>query len=315
MLVLLRTLCCACFLCLCSAFICMPIATAVFGVTSVLQEYASEGGFISLDLSTDAILYYISIIYAFFLSLFFLSWLIAYLTPLSIQHKSAFNGAKLYTPKLNKSQQAIWNSCLKRFGIKRCKLLLANTPMVNAYALSNLYQKEVVITKRLFNSISEDELCFLLSHELAHIKCRDALVSASWLGAMNTLSLIGSTLIRIETAFLNSILAMFRARNLLEMIIALPISMLAFLIHYLNLVTRRIGLWSFFKFYTLLDRWCSRRVEIRCDLLAVKSSKQALRGSTLLLERLPNGGEFSFSWLMRSHPSNKKRLKRIQCAI
>jgi heat shock protein HtpX len=95
-------------------------------------------------------------------------------------------------------------------GIARPLLLVGDVGQPNAFAIGGgLGRGAVVVDRRLFGLLTQDELSAILAHELAHIDHRDSLVQTFGFSALQTLSgvvlLVVAPVLILSTGFARAV--------------------------------------------------------------------------------------------------------------
>ena len=70
-------------------------------------------------------------------------------------------------PKIHQLAETAAN----RLNMEVPKLFIVQDPYINAYAMGIWGQKSVVLHSKTVEAMNDDELCYILGHEFAHIKC------------------------------------------------------------------------------------------------------------------------------------------------
>ena len=83
-------------------------------------------------------------------------------------------GVKEADPESYRELHAMLESLSSKAGIRKPKLMIAETPVPNAFAYgSPLSGPRVAVTRGLLNNLSNEEIEAVLGHELGHLKHRD----------------------------------------------------------------------------------------------------------------------------------------------
>ena len=170
---------------------------------------------------------------------------------------------------------------------------------VNAFVISPLGRHAMVFHAGLINSLSYEELEFVIAHELTHLKCKDARTSTYWITAAR--SLFWGVQMHIKV--INSISRVASILTL-SMLIVSPL----ILFGKITLVAFKIstGLFRFF------DLAIGRQMEYRCDRIAAQFT--SAEGGVSLLQRF-RSFEGTFGVLFATHPKPINRLKRLKKII
>jgi Zn-dependent protease with chaperone function len=200
---------------------------------------------------------------------------------------------------------------VKKFGISGVQLYVdGDIKTVNAYAISGMRRKAVVITLGLINKMydhadGDSKLALegirgILGHELSHIANRDSLPAI--------LTIANESAIRLIDKFIYSIFkiisSVFRIIPYIGSTISYAFMSIYKLLHFFMMKSYQL---LFMPLYRLLQKAMSRSVEFRCD----REAAYAFGGSRIAagLDVLGPGAYFS---LFSTHPRTKTRIKKVQ---
>lgn len=168
--------------------------------------------------------------------------------------------------------------------VKSPVLWIARTRGLNGFAWSGLFRRHIVITQGLLDRLDERALQFVLAHELSHLKHGDIGASRLW-----------SSMLHLELK--------------LRLLVAHGIQALAGS-DMARLSLQVMRLWSRLLFLILLplDRWASRRIELRADRegAMLTSASDGIRA----LEALSHGRIEPRHW-MSGHPPLDQRIASL----
>lgn len=197
----------------------------------------------------------------------------------------------------------------KKFAVKNVKLLISKTNKVNAYAISSLRKKIVVVTLGLLlhirkNCNSEQEfqtaVKAIMAHEMSHLVNKDFLPTLLLFANQKATNFI---LFFINAIFNILIILLCRIPiigNVLFITINIMYQMVNFSLRFF---------YNFFiiNIYNLLKLHISRKTEFRCDYQAAL----ACGGNNVAfaLSFLGSGGYIT---IFSTHPRTKSRIKYVQ---
>lgn len=224
--------------------------------------------------------------------------------PLRTQVKSALGAstwAMTSRVKPGATLHDVFMSVKRDAGVhKPVSLYLVKTNAPLAFAMGAPFRGTVVLSEGLVNGLAPDEVCWVIAHELAHIRYRDMLLGALWISSIRGLNWFE----RLKIAVINLLirtLAMLRAPGLLIRLLVSTVS--------LALSVLWLGRWVALKLFLLVDRWVSRRTEFRADKFAGKviGGEPGARA----LHRLGGDAEPLFNGLFATHPKISVRIERL----
>jgi Zn-dependent protease with chaperone function len=85
------------------------------------------------------------------------------------QHQRLMEQAFRITPKTSPNLIRIFRKCQSLLGANNVEVFVAKSPVLNAYTFGLDNPKSVVIYSALLNVMDEDEMSFILGHELGHV--------------------------------------------------------------------------------------------------------------------------------------------------
>lgn len=181
-------------------------------------------------------------------------------------------------------------------GVPCPTLWILGSSATNAFAYAPLGRSAIVLNAGLVNALPPRAVCWVLAHELAHLKHGDARSASFWVFASRGLAF--GVYLRNATFRLLGRLGSFLP---IAFLIHLPLHFLA----QLSMFAWRLGAW-FFRFFDLA---LGRAMEYRCDRVAshLTSPTDGVEALTRLTAIEP-----SFGGLFASHPSLKTRIKKIK---
>lgn len=203
----------------------------------------------------------------------------------------------------------IFNQAKDKFGQRGVKLYIKNSDEINAFAVSSVGGKAVVLTRGLINHYlveCQDPQMFLyalrsvIGHEMSHLINKDFLPTFLIIVNQKITNFISSLLfisLSILVKMLNYIPYGGRAsaRGISESYTIL------------NFIITAFNRFVVFNVYQFVRYFISRSIEYRCD----KQSAKAFGGQNmaLALSMLGDNGYFT---LFSSHPRTKKRIKKVE---
>lgn len=196
-----------------------------------------------------------------------------------------------------------------KFGKKSVKLYIKNSDEVNAYAISSLGKRAMVVTRGMishfFNQCPDEETAIIalrsiMSHEMSHLVNNDSLPAFLIIAnqrATNFSSRILRIIFHIFSRFFSFMPYGGRFASYL-------------MVDVYNLINALITFFNrfiVFNIYEFLRKTLSRSIEYRCD----KQAAKAFGGDNmaLALSLLGEGGYFT---IFSTHPRTKSRIARVQ---
>jgi Zn-dependent protease with chaperone function len=203
----------------------------------------------------------------------------------------------------------LFDQTKNKFGEKGVKLYIKNSDEINAYAISCLSKKAIVLTRGLIHHYleeCEDPKAFLyalrsiIGHEMSHLVNKDFLPTF--------LIITNQKVTNIISAFLH-ILFNFGIRIFSRLpvggILAARTMRDSYMI--LNFVLTAFNRFVVYNIYELLRRFISRSIEYRCDMQSAKAF-----GGKNMAFALSMLGESGYFTLFSTHPRTKSRMARVE---
>jgi len=247
-----------------------------------------------------SLLFVISALMIFYL---FIDFLFGFSVRSSLKDCSRYEKNKDYDFLTN-----IFNQVKDKFAQKSVKLYVKNSDEINAYAVSSLGSKAIIITRGLIDHYlknSQDSKSFLnsirsiIGHEMSHLINKDFLPTFLIIVNQKITNFISKIL---HVIFHNIIKYMkffsFEGRYL-SIVILNIYRALNFLITFFN----RFVVYSIYNF---LRRFISRSIEYRCD----NQSSRAFGGNNMAVA-LSHLGDSGYFTLFSTHPRTKSRINRV----
>jgi Zn-dependent protease with chaperone function len=204
---------------------------------------------------------------------------------------------------------SVFDQVRKKFNEKSVNLYVKNSDEINAYAVSSVGTKAIVLTRGLINHFlveCDDSKKFLyalrsiMGHEMSHLMNKDFLP---------TFLIIANQKATNFTSFFLSVIFRIIARVLSFMPYGGRIS--AYLITdayaILNYLVTFFNRYIVYNLYQLLRRFISRSIEYRCDM----QSAQAFGGNNMAFG-LSMLGESGYFTLFSTHPNTQSRIRRVK---
>lgn len=186
-----------------------------------------------------------------------------------------------------------------RFEVNSPQVYLYSSEQPNAWTCSTAWGAIVGVSSALCEMLDETALVWVLAHELAHIKHRDALTGAFWIAMTRIMAVLGWmhrwTLVLVGwTAESLGVPLWVVAVMMLPLVV---VSYAAFMAEHL---ARQV--------FLLGDRFIGRQMEYRADHEASKVAPPW--GGVLALSSLSDGIEPGWG-LFATHPSTRRRIEAI----
>lgn len=195
----------------------------------------------------------------------------------------------------------VFDSVKRQSGVRKpVSLYLVKTASPLAFAMGAPFRGTVVLSQGLVNELEPDEVRWVMAHELAHIRYRDMLLGALWISSIRGLNIFD----RIKVFAINLILRILGLLRAPRFIMHILIGAIR-----LTLSTIRLGRWIAVRFFLLIDRWVSRRIEFRADQFA--ADKVGPESGARALYRLGGDAEPLFNGLFATHPKTSARIQRL----
>ena len=170
----------------------------------------------------------------------------------------------------------------------------------NAWAFATLTGSVVALSLGLTKLLTPQEIRWVISHELAHIKHFDAGSGGFWASTERVIELAWRVHRFVVNATVRGVNAT-RMHGWIVAILILPILVVSYFAILADYLART--------FFMVLDRFVGRAMEYRADDVASQLAGPQL--GVAVLEKLNNGIEPSFG-LFATHPATPKRIERLQ---
>lgn len=203
----------------------------------------------------------------------------------------------------------IFDQIKTKFNQKSVKLYIKNSEEINAYAISSVGSKAIVLTRGLLNHFLVEcddskkllySLRAIMGHEMSHLANKDFLPSFLIIANQKATNLT-SKILRTIFNFLSGVM-IFISRD--SRMVA---DFMANIYLITNFFLTAFNRFIIYNIYEFLRRFISRSIEYRCDI----QSAQAFGGSgmALALSMLGKNGYFT---LFSTHPQTIKRIKKVE---
>lgn len=203
----------------------------------------------------------------------------------------------------------IFNQVKSKFGEKHVKLYVKNSNEINAYAVSSLNSRAIVLTRGLIDhylSSTSDPKTFLYSlrgvmgHEMSHLINRDFLPTFLIIVNQKITNFVSNILYHIFSFGIG--IARYTPYIGSQTVLVMTKTYTA-----LNIVITAFNRLVVYNIYEFLRRGVMRFIEYRCD----RQSAKAFGGQSMAqaLSMLGDNGYFT---LFSTHPATKLRMKRVQ---
>ncbi len=203
----------------------------------------------------------------------------------------------------------LFDQVKNKFGEKNVKLYIKNSDEINAFAVSSLGGRAIVLTRGLINHYlveCPDPKMFLyalrsvVGHEMSHLVNKDFLPAFLIITNQKITNLV-SSLIYIIFSLVIRIASMIPYGG------KSSARVMSDSYSVLNFVITSFNRFVVFNIYEFLRRFISRSIEYRCD----RQSAKAFGGQNmaLALSMLSEGGYFT---LFSTHPRTKARIKKVE---
>lgn len=203
----------------------------------------------------------------------------------------------------------IFDQVKSKFGEKNVRLYVKNSNEINAFAVSSLGSKAIVLTSGLIDHYlvhCQDPKEFLyalrsiIGHEMSHLVNKDFLPAFLIITNQKITNLISSVLhflFNLVVRFIDMV--PYSGRSLSKTIWNVY--------SILNFTITAFNRFIVYNIYELLRRFVSRSIEYRCDYQSAKAfgGKQM----ALALSKLGEGGYFT---LFSTHPRTKARIRKVE---
>lgn len=284
----------------------MILASPLLAVVSPFIELHNNSLLISESL-------YNKITFSFFFLAFFVSFLMLFYLLLDFLFgfslRASLKGCKRYEKvKDYDFLTGIFDQVKDKFDERGAKLYIKESDEINAFAVSSIGRKAIVLTSGLiehFLNNSDDSRQFLYSirsvmaHEMSHLINKDFLPSFLIISNQKITNLTSSALFflfRMVARIMDSIpnVNIYSSRIMWG-----TYSFLNFIINFFNR-------FIVYNIYEILRRFISRSIEYRCD----RQSAKAFGGKNMAIA-LAMFGESGYFTLFSTHPGTKSRIKKV----
>lgn len=161
-------------------------------------------------------------------------------------------------------------------------------------------RRAIVLSSSLVERLPEEELLWVMAHELAHLDYGDTNSATIWLASYRGMHLFD----RLKVHAFNAVLRLTDRLPGVRALLMLPL-----MLFFETLITSaRIGRWMSRQLFLLPDRWVSRHMEYRADAYA--AALVGAKPGVSVLERL-GSIEPAFNGLFATHPSPSKRIEAL----
>lgn len=203
----------------------------------------------------------------------------------------------------------LFNQVKSKFGEKNVRLYIKNSDEINAYAVSSLGTKSIVLTKGLINhylALAPDPKMFLYSlrsvigHEMSHLINKDFLPAFFIITNQKITNFVSNL-------FYSSLLFCTRAMRVVPYVGNYSSRILVVTNNLINLLVTAFNRLVVYTIYEFLRRFVMRFIEYRCD----RQSAKAFGGQNMAmaLSMLSENGYFT---LFSTHPRTKSRMNRVK---
>ncbi len=196
-----------------------------------------------------------------------------------------------------------------KFGEKNVKLYVKSSDEINAYAVSSMGSKAIVLTRGLINHYlveSDDPKVFLyglrsvIGHEMSHLINKDFLPTFLIITNQRVTNFISGTLYVVFSTAARVVSSLPYGGRFSSQMMTDVYSILNFFITMFNRFV-------VYNIYEILRRFVSRSIEYRCD----RQSAKAFGGHNMALA-LSMLGESGYFTLFSTHPGTKARMKKVE---
>lgn len=203
----------------------------------------------------------------------------------------------------------LFDQVKNKFGEKGVKLYIKNSDEVNAFAVSSLGSRSIVLTRGLINHYlveCPDPKMFLyalrsvIGHEMSHLVNKDFLPTFLIITNQKITNFV-SGIVYIVFSFA------IRAANMVPFGGNMSARMMSNTYMALNFVITAFNRFIVYNIYEMLRRFVSRSIEFRCD----RQSAKAFGGQNMALA-LSMLGESGYFTLFSTHPKTKSRMKKVE---
>ncbi|MBM3579702.1 MAG: hypothetical protein FJX34_02890 [Alphaproteobacteria bacterium] len=203
----------------------------------------------------------------------------------------------------------LFNQVKSKFGEKNVKLYIKNSDEINAYAISSLGNRAVVLTRGIIEHYlvsCKDPKAFLyalrsiIGHEMSHLVNKDFLPTFLIIVNQKITNFVSSAFYTLFSLAVNAskwipYFGNQTARTMSQTYILL------------NLVITAFNRFVVYTIYEFLRRFVMRFIEYRCD----RQSAKAFGGQSMALA-LSMLGESGYFTLFSTHPRTKARIRKVE---
>lgn len=203
----------------------------------------------------------------------------------------------------------LFNQVKTKFGENNVKLYIKNSDEINAYAISSVGSKAIVLTSGIINHYLHQcpdpkqflyALRSIIGHEMSHLVNKDFLP---------TFLIITNQKV---TNFVSNILFIFfsltiRVSRMLPFGGRQSSQLMSDAYSFINFIFTAFNRFIVYNIYEFLRRTLSRSIEFRCDCQSAKAFGG--KSMALALSMLGEGGYFT---IFSTHPKTKSRMARVE---
>lgn len=203
----------------------------------------------------------------------------------------------------------IFDQVRKKFNEKSVQLYVKNSDEINAYAVSSVNSKAIVLTRGLINHFlveCQDSKKFLyalrsiMGHEMSHLMNKDFLPTFLIIANQKATNFT-SKLLRIIFNIIARVMSFVPHGGRISAYLMTDVySIINYIITFFNR-------FIVYNIYEVLRKFISRSIEYRCDM----QSSQAFGGNNMAFA-LSMFGESGYFTLFSTHPGTRKRMNRAQ---
>ncbi len=203
----------------------------------------------------------------------------------------------------------LFNQVKTKFGEKNVKLYIKNSDEVNAYAISSLRSRAIVLTSGIINHYLNEcpdpkkflyALRSILGHEMSHLVNKDFLPTFLIITNQKITNLVSSVLFIIFNLVI-------RALNMMPFGGRTSSQLMRDFYLLINFAVTFFNRFVVYNIYEFLRRTLSRSIEFRCD----HQSAKAFGGKSMALA-LSMLGESGYYTIFSTHPKTKARMARVE---
>ena len=206
----------------------------------------------------------------------------------------------------------LFDQVKNKFGQRDVKLYIKNSNEINAYAVSSLGKKCIVLTRGIVNHYSN---CFdnpkdflyalrsIMGHEMSHLVNKDFLPTL--------LIIVNQKVTNLVTRFFRFVFSIIIRISIFMPFVARMSARLTHDGFYLiNSIATYFNRVVVFGIYEFLRKFISRSIEYRCDMQSAKAFGG--RNMAIALSKLGKSGYFT---LFSTHPNTKSRMKKVENVV